>query len=252
MVEWEEAALIVSVQPYGEGSALVHLFSEQHGISHGMVRGGRSRRQSFLWQVGNLVMARYRARLAENLGSIIAEPIQSVGNRLLDFPLSLAIVTSACALVDGALPQGEAHPELFMRLVRLLMLISLEPHMPSVTPYLLWEKELLAELGYGLDLSVCAVTGHRENLKFVSPKTGRAVSEEGAGEWRDRLLPLPSFFLNTAEDGSPEEWLQGMNLTGHFFSRWVFGVRHLPLPFARERLLNRVHGLVENGPDVSV
>ncbi|WP_408871371.1 DNA repair protein RecO [Gluconobacter frateurii] len=243
MMEWEAAALVLSVRPYGEGSALVHLLSEEQGISHGMVRGGGSRKQAPLWQTGNLVMARWRARLSDQLGAVTAEPVQSVGARLLDLPLQLAMVSSACALADGALPQGEAHPELFMRLIRLLTLIGVAPEPPPVAAYLRWERELLAELGYGLDLSACAVTGACDNLHFVSPKSGRAVSEEGAGVWRDRLLPLPVFLANETEDGNPEDWFAGMTLTGHFLSRWVFGVRHQPLPAARERLFERVRRL---------
>lgn len=242
-MEWEAAALVLSVRPYGEGSALVHLLSEEHGVSHGMVRGGGSRKQAPLWQTGNLVMARWRARLSDQLGAVTAEPVQSVGARLLDLPLQLAMVSSACALADGALPQGEAHPELFMRLIRLLTLIGIAPEPPPIAAYLRWERELLGNLGYGLDLSVCAVTGGCDNLNFVSPKSGRAVSDEGAGAWRDRLLVLPAFLANETEEGSSEDWLAGMTLTGHFLSRWVFGVRHQPLPAARERLFERIRRL---------
>lgn len=109
--------------------------------------------------------------------------------------------------------------------------------------YLRWESQLLAGLGYGLDLSECAVTGVRENLDYVSPRSGRAVSGDAAGEWRDRLLPLPSLMTDEAEDGTPEDWKNGLALTGHFLSRWVFGVRHQPLPAARERLVDYVQRL---------
>lgn len=243
-MEWEAASLVLSVQPYGEGSALVHLFSEEHGVSHGMARGGASRRQASLWQTGNLVMARWRARLADQLGTLTAEPVQCVVGRILDAPLQLEMVSSACALVDGALPQGEAHPELFMRLVRLLTLISVAPEPPPMGAYLRWESQLLAGLGYGLDLSECAVTGVRDNLDYVSPRSARAVSRDAAGEWRDRLLPLPSLMTNETEDGIPADWKDGLALTGHFLSRWVFGVRHKPLPAARERLVDYVQRLL--------
>ncbi|GBR70773.1 DNA repair protein RecO [Gluconobacter kanchanaburiensis] len=246
-MEWEAAALVLSVRPYGEGSALVHLFSEEHGVSHGMARGGASRRQSSLWQTGNLVMARWRARLADQLGTLTAEPVQCVAGRILDAPLQLEMVSSACALVDGALPQGEAYPELFMRLVRLVTLISVAPEPAPMGDYLRWEAQLLASLGYGLDLSECAVTGSRENLLYVSPRSGRAVSGDAAGDWRDRLLPLPPLMANDTDDGTPEDWRDGLVLTGHFLSRWVFGVRHQPLPAARERLIEYVQRL-QAGP----
>ncbi|GBQ88660.1 DNA repair protein RecO [Gluconobacter albidus] len=247
-MEWEAAALVLSVRPYGEGSALVHLFSEEQGVSHGMVRGGASRRQASLWQTGNLVMARWRARLADQLGTLTAEPVQCVAGRILDAPLQLEMVSSACALVDGALPQGEAHPELFMRLVRLLTLISVAPEPAPMGAYLRWESQLLTGLGYGLDLSDCAVTGSADDLVYVSPRSGHAVSRNAAGEWRDRLLSLPALMMDEADDGTPEDWKNGLALTGHFLSRWVFGVRHQPLPAARERLVDYVQRL-QIGPD---
>lgn len=239
-MEWEAAALVLSVRPYGEGSALVHLFSEEHGVSYGMVRGGGSRRQAPLWQTGNLVMARWRARLADQLGTLSAEPVQCVASRILDLPLQLEMVSSACALVDGALPHGEPHAELFMRLVRLLTLVTVAPDPAPMGAYLRWEAELLAGLGYGLDLSGCAVTGAKDGLRFVSPRSARAVSEAGAGTWRDRLLPLPRLMIDEHDDGTPEDWMEGLTLTGHFLSRWVFGVRHQPLPAARDRLVDYV------------
>ena len=101
----------------------------------------------------------------------------------------------------------------------------------------------MGELGCGRDLSAGAVTGGWDNLNFVSPMSWRAVSEEGAGAWRDRLLVLPAFLANETEEGSSEDWLAGMTLTGHFLSRWVFGVRHQPLPAARERLFERIRRL---------
>ncbi|KXV46600.1 DNA recombination protein RecO [Gluconobacter albidus] len=251
-MEWEAAALVLSVRPYGEGSALVHLFSEEQGVSHGMVRGGASRRQASLWQTGNLVMARWRARLADQLGTLTAEPVQCVAGRILDAPLQLEMVSSACALVDGALPQGEAHPELFMRLVRLLTLISVAPEPAPMGAYLRWESQLLTGLGYGLDLSDCAVTGSADDLVYVSPRSGHAVSRNAAGEWRDRLLPLPALMMDEADDGTPEDWKNGLALTGHFLSRWVFGVRHQPLPAARERLVDYVQRLQATPPDKAV
>lgn len=234
---------MLSARPHGEANALIHLFTEEHGVSHGLARGGASRRQASLWQPGNVVSVSWRARLPDQLGSLTAEPVKAVGARVLDLPLQLGVVTSACALIDGALPQGEAHPRLFLMLVRLLAEIELDPATPHLGDYLRWEADFLAELGYGLDLSCCAVTGMTEGLRYVSPKTGRAVSDEGAGVWKDRLLPLPHLLLDRNEIGSPRDWAQGLDLTGHFLARWVFGVRHLPIPAARERLAERVRAL---------
>lgn len=234
---------MLSARPYGEGSLLVHLFTEQHGVVHGIVRGGGSRRQAAMWQVGNLVLATWKQRLSGQLGSVSAELVQSMAARCLEYPLALAMLSSACAVADGALPQDEAYPEVFMGLVRLLTLISVAPEPPPMGAYLRWEAEVLVTLGYGMDLRCCAVTGVSEGLCYVSPKTGRAVSEEGAGEWKARLLPLPAVFLEHDADGDEAEWSAGLAVTGYFLERWVFGVRHQGIPYARVSLGERFSGV---------
>ncbi|MBS1088986.1 DNA repair protein RecO [Gluconobacter wancherniae] len=239
-MEWEAAVIVLSVRPYGETSVLVHLFSEEHGVCHGVVRGGASRRQASLWQTGNLVMAHWRARLVDQLGTVSAELVQSPAARVLDLPIPLGMISSACALTDGALPERESHPELFMELIRLLTLVGVAPEPPPMAPYLRWECLMLEVLGYGLDLERCAVTGMKDNLCYVSPRTGCSVSDEGAGTWKNRLLPLPRLFIDPDDDGDAQGWKDGMLLTGHFLARSVFGVRNLPLPSARERLYERI------------
>jgi DNA repair protein RecO (recombination protein O) len=139
-------------------------------------------------------------------------------------------------VAEGALPEREPHPLAFAGLAALLERIG---EGEALAPdYVRWEVALLAELGYGLDLSACAVTGVVEDLAFVSPRTGRAVSREAARPWQDRLLPLPPFLLGNAavREG---DIAAGLRLTAHFLARDVFGLRHLPLPPARLRLADR-------------
>ncbi|GBQ72478.1 DNA repair protein RecO [Ameyamaea chiangmaiensis NBRC 103196] len=245
-MEWEAAALVLSAVPYGEGGALVHVLTEEHGVFHGLVRGGASRTQSALWQTGNLARVRWRARLSEQLGQISGELIHASCARLLDAPLAMAMIASCCALADGILPEREAFPDLFLSLVRLVSKLSLDPDWVGrggVAALLRWEADLLAASGFGLDLTCCAVTGDTRDLSYVSPRTGRAVSVSGAGVWRDRLLPLPSLFMNEDEAGSPDDWCAGLALTGFFLARDAFGQRHLPLPAARDRLQARMDTL---------
>ncbi len=236
-MEWEEPAVILKVFPHGESSLLVTVLTQNMGVYRAMVRGGRSRRQSGLWQVGNLILARWKARLAEQLGHMTAELVRPIAAFLLDYPLALTLLSSACSLCHEALAEREQHETLFVSLTHFLSALSVSPAEPPVALYLRWELLLLRELGYGLDLSICAVTQKSEGLAYVSPRSGRAVSEEGAGEWKDRLLPLPTFLLNEADEGDNEQWLMGARLNGYFLQRAVFSVQHRPLPAARERLM---------------
>lgn len=242
-MEWEAPALVLSAAPYGEGSAIVHVLTGEHGLYHGLARGGSASRWRAVWQTGNLVRARWVARLSEQLGNISAEVVHASAARILDDPLPLAMLASLCALADGCLPEREPHPAIFQGLASLLARISLDPHwavaeaMPEIVR---WELMLLSDLGFGLDLGCCALGGPADDLRWVSPRTGRAVSDTRAGEWRQRLLPLPGFVLHPDETGTPQDWYDGLRLTGHFLQRDAFGQRHRPVPEARFRLLDLI------------
>src|SRR5271155_1387416 len=188
--------IVLSVAAFGEGDALVSVFSEEHGVYRGLAHGGMSRARASLWQQGNLVQARWVARLADQLGSFSAELIHPGAALAMDDAWSLGILSSACAVAETALPEREPHAAIFRGLLHLIV------HTPEGAPLLAdmvrWELGLLRELGYGLDLSECALTGSHENLAFVSPRTGRAVCAEAAGLWKERLLKLPAFL--TTED----------------------------------------------------
>lgn len=242
-MEWEAPALVLSAAPYGEGSAIAHVLTGEYGLYHGLARGGSSSRGRAVWQTGNLVRARWTARLPEQLGNITAETVHASSARILDAPLPLAMLASLCALADGCLPEREPHPAIFQGLASLLARISLDPQwavaeaMPEIVR---WELLLLSELGFGLDLAHCALGGNPDDLRWVSPRTGRAVSDERAGEWRSRLLPLPGCVLHPDQVGSPVDWYDGLRLTGHFLQRDAFGQRHRPVPEARCRLLDMI------------
>jgi DNA repair protein RecO (recombination protein O) len=246
-VEWSAPAIILSIRPHGDADALATLLTEAHGRHPGLAKGGQSRKQVGLWQPGNLIEARWIARLAEQLGAYTAEMVHAAAALAMEDALSLGILTSGCAVADGALPERQPHPASFRALLATIKALagSVEVAMPC---YIAFEATLLAELGYGLDLERCAVTGTRDNLSHVSPKSGRAVSAEAAAPYAQRLFPLPPFMRGEAQPITPEHWLQALAITGHFLARDAFHAHDRPLPDARERLQTRVAGLVDAAP----
>lgn len=249
--DWEAPALVLSAAPLGEANARVHVLTEENGLVRGVVYGARSRTGSALWQPGNVVKTRFQTRNTGAMPRLSGEMLYGCGFRLLDTPLALSMMQSVCVLADTVLPEGEPCPVLFAHTIRLLAFLGVDPVLSEregLPQVVRWELALLADLGFGLDLSCCAVTGATTGLLYVSPRTGRAVTEEGAGAWKDRLLPLPQFLLGEEDTGTVADWLVGLQLTGYFLARDAYGQRHLPLPAARERLQMRVARLVEPAP----
>ncbi len=235
-MEWDAPAIVLDARPYGEGGAVVTVLTEAHGAHRGLARGGASKSQAALWQAGNIVRARWVARLADQRGALSAELVHPGAALAMDDPLALAILAAACGVAEGALPEREPHPQVFSGLLELIAGLSAD----SVPALVRWETTLLAELGYGLDLAACAVTGSREDLAYVSPRTGRAVSRAAAGVWEARLLRLPGFLGGVAQNDRTADWRDGLKLTAHFLARDAFGQHHRPVPVARHMLYERV------------
>ncbi|MFL1461344.1 DNA repair protein RecO [Roseococcus sp. DSY-14] len=246
-VEWTAPAICLSARPMGDADLHVTLLTAAQGRHAGLARGGQSRRQVALWQPGNLLEARWVARLPDQLGAYTAEPVHQAAAFAMEDALALAVLSAGCAMADAALPEREPHPAVFDGLVGVVRELA-RGGAAGVAPYIRWEALLLAELGYGLDLDTCAATGAREGLTHVSPRSGRAVSAAAAEPWRDRLLPLPALLRDPAASGGPAEWAQGLAITGHFLERDAFGQQHRPLPPARERLQDRVAALALADP----
>ena len=239
-MDWDAPAIVLDARPYGEGDAIATVMTEEHGSHRGLARGGASRAQAAVWQPGNLVQVRWVARLADQLGSFSGEMIHAGAAAVMDDALALAMLSALCAVAEGALPEREPHPRVFHGLLHLIA------HMPRgaalLNDLIRWETTLLSDLGYGLDLTSCAVTGETAGLAFVSPRTGRAVADHAAGTWKQRLLRLPPFLVG-GNESSAADWRDGLTLTGHFLARDAFGAHHKPLPRARQMLYDRVAAL---------
>jgi DNA repair protein RecO (recombination protein O) len=232
-------AIVCAVRPHGEHGAIVRALTPDDGIQAGFVRGGRSRRLRPVLMPGNLVQAEYRARTDEQLAQLGVELTVSRG-ALLSEPLAAAAIDWASALTAAALPEGQPYKRLYEALHGLLAAVEAAPAARLWAASLVrYEMLLLSELGYGLDLSECAATGATEDLVYVSPKSGRAVSREGAGAYAERLMRLPPFLAS----GGEADWeavFDGLRITGHFLGRNLLIERQAEVLPARERLLERL------------
>jgi len=236
MIRWRDEGLLLSVRRHGEGAAILEVFTEGHGRHAGVAPGGGSRRQAPLLQPGAQLSLEWSARLEAHIGSWRAEPLRSRAAALMGDRAALAAMGSVAALSLAFLPERAPHPALYARTVALADALGEDPDWPAL--YALWELALLSELGFGLDLSVCAATGATEDLAWISPKSGRAVSREAGGPWADRLLPLPRLFLG---EGEAPDVAAALRVTGHFLDARAapaFGLERAPE--ARERLVRLI------------
>lgn len=237
-MEWHEEGIVLGVRRHGETGAIVDVLTNARGRWMGLVRGGRSRALRPVLQEGNFVLATWKARLEDHLGLFAIEPLSLRSGWLIEDPAKLAALTTLTCLCQ-LVPEREPHARLYE--ATRLVLDSLEDNDIWPALFVRWELGLLDELGFGLDLSQCAATGSREDLAYVSPKTGRAVSREAGRPYRERLLILPDFIKGT-QAGSPDRAsvLNGFRLTGHFLARYIFEPRNIDLPDARERMIARI------------
>lgn len=230
-MEWRDEGIIIGVRRHGETSAIVEAMTRGHGRHLGLVRGGRSRKMQPMLQPGNRVDLIWRARLDEHLGTFQAEPVELNAARLFDTATAVYGLQTLAAHLR-LLPERDPHPALYETLA--LVLSHLEDAPSAGELVVRFELLLLDELGFGLDLSRCAATGVRENLVYVSPKSGRAVCAEAGRPWHDQMLPLPGFLDRASGRGADTTaFEQAFRLTGFFFDRHVYEPRGLTPPEAR-------------------
>ena len=236
-MEWRDEAMVLGVRRHGETSVIAELMTRDHGRHLGLVRGGRSRQMQPILQAGNSVDAVWRARIEEHLGLYALEGLKL---RTSDF------MTSARALhgmgLIGALlrllPEREPHRRLYDMAAVIVDALSDAGLVPALI--VRFELEILVELGFGLDLTECAATGATEDLVFVSPKSGRAVSRAAGEPYVDRMLPLPAFLMSDTPERQVEfaQVRDGFRLTGYFLQRDIFAPRGMQMPDARALYLS--------------
>lgn len=241
-MEWRDSGIVLTARRHGESAAVVTLLTRGHGRHAGLVRGGAGRRLRGVLQPGNQVAATWRGRLSEHLGAFTVELANSRAAGLLDDPLRLAALNAALSLIERAVPEREPHSALYEGLVVLLDALAADMIWQPV--YVRWELGLLGELGFGLDLSRCAASGAVDDLAYVSPRSGRAVSASAGAPYRDRLLALPRFLIGArgraAANDLQVDVRDGLALTGFFLERRLFPADRGGLPAARTRFVERL------------
>jgi DNA repair protein RecO (recombination protein O) len=236
-MEWSDEAIVLSVRTHGETSSILEALTREHGRHMGLVYGGVSAKRRAVLQPGNSVHVKWRARIAEHLGSYTAEPVRLRAGEIFETRASLIGLNAFVAIAGAVLPEREPHGSAFEGANYLLETISAHGFEKWGLVFARWELLLLDDLGFGLDLSSCAGTGSTENLVYVSPRSGRAVSGEAGEAYHDKLLPLPGFLIDDSiEAPSSEDIGAALALTAYFLNLWVLAPHERRLPEARRRL----------------
>lgn len=235
-MDWRDEGILLRVKRHGEAAVIAEVFTPTVGRHAGLVRGGASRKMAPILQPGAQLDIAWNARLQDHLGIFALEPLRSRSATVMSNRMALAGLNTVTALLCFALPDREPHPRLYRITEQILDLLDQTDLWPLA--YLHWEMALLEDMGFGLDLSSCAVTGATEGLAYISPRTGRAVTRDGAGEYADRLLPLPPCMLRQG-DAPDHEIAEGLRVTGHFLAEHLApDLGNKPLPEARQRFVD--------------
>lgn len=232
MIEWQDQGIILSARTHGENGGIVSILTRDHGRATAYMYGITSAKSRSLVEIGNLVEVHWQAKTEGQMGAFTLELDRSFAADVMDSPVKLTALQSACALADRTMPENEKHIGVFEGLKAVLSAFATEVWAPA---YIYWEIGLLKELGFGLDLATCAATGTTEDLIYVSPKSGRAVCRTSGFIYKEKMLNLPPFLRGEArfED---EDIRDGLKLTGHFLLNRVFALANENLPEPRLRL----------------
>ena len=232
MLEWEDNGIILSVRSHGETGGIASILTHDNGRAMGYVYGATSTKTLGILEPGNLVSIHWKAKSHNQLGTFKLELEKSHAAEIMENPIKLTAIQSACALADKTLPEKEKHTSVYEGTKALMAAFGTDIWAPT---YIYWELGLLREIGFALNLSKCVVTGAGENLVYVSPKSGCAVSSAAGELYKEKLLSLPPFLRG--EKGFEEgDILNGLKLTGHFLLHRVFSQSNSNLPEPRLRL----------------
>ena len=234
-MRWESNGLILNFSKYNEKSYILEIFTEEHGKHKGIIRGLHSKNKRSIIEPGNEVFATWSGRLETHLGNYNVEPIKLWSSHVLQFKDKLSAISSICSLISLTMAERQPNPIIYFSSKKLIEIVASKRE-DWIREYVFWEMQLLSEIGYGLDLERCAVTSKSSDLLYVSPSSGRAVTNEGAGDFRNKLLPLPKFMTDFKANYDNDDIYNALNLTEFFFKKRFFLPNNLNFPQSRNRL----------------
>ena len=237
MVLWEDEAIILSYQDYSETSIILKVFTKVYGVRKGLIKGDKSKKKNYIFESGNIVSVSYKARTEDMLGIFTVDMIKSCSAIYLSDALKFTGIISILNLIEFCLLENEVEEVLYIYSRDLINKIILSD-ISWLEDYVLWEVFLLKKIGYGLELSKCVVTNKTKFLKYLSPKSGCAVSEDAAGNWKDRLFVLPDFFL-LKKNAQLHDIINGLKITTNFLKKFSNSINK-KLPFTRDDFINRI------------
>ncbi|MBL6664288.1 MAG: DNA repair protein RecO [Rickettsiales bacterium] len=223
-MKFSDQGIIINISSYGENSAILKIFSENHGVYRGFVKYTKSSKNKAIFQIGNLVSFEFKARLEENLGSFSSfDLIKSYCTKILFDKEKLKLATSLFHLIDNVILEKFALEEFFFLISEFLQnLVEEDNAINNLRNYIILEFQIIKILGYEIDISSCVATGSTDNLRYVSPKSARAVCFESGKPYENKLLKLPEFFTNYASKVSKEDVMDGLKLTEYFLLKFIF------------------------------
>ena len=234
-MRWESNGLILNFSKYNEKSYILEIFTEEHGKHRGIIRGLHSKNKRSIIEPGNEVFATWSGRLETHLGNYNVEPIKLWSSHILQFKDKLSAISSICSLISLTMAERQPNPLIYFSSKKLIEIVA-STRDDWIREYVSWEMQLLSEIGYGLDLERCAVTSQSSDLVYVSPSSGRAVTNEGAGDFKNKLLPLPKFMTDFKANYDNDDIYNALNLTEFFFKKRFFLPNNLNFPQSRNRL----------------
>ncbi len=239
-MQWADKGILIAISKFGETDQLATFLSENHGMVKGLIKGGISKKQKTYLQIGNEFQINWKSRLEEQLGFFSFEPLKVYGAKLFETELKLTLLSCCCSMLYDCLVENQLNKKIYD--ITLFMLHNIESEsndMIILYNYMLWEKELLSQIGFALNLDKCNATGQTTDLSYISPKTGHAICKSAGEPYRSKLLPMPEIWQSkpSVEGLSFEKIAPALNILAYFFDKRVFQEKNKSMPYLRRNLV---------------